>query len=306
MPKYLKKLIYNIIKYPLILIFLKTPLIRLLKKRFKFHRSNKKNIITLTLDTLFQKEYFDKLESKEEIRELINSTLTHGEGRKWVEGYYNKHFKTLDNLKQNKVGSMFLDEAMPIYNRIINYIKKNELGKNKNVYIIQLGSASGRDLEFFTKIYPELNYISTDINDEILNFQKEKYKNSNLSFFKCHAEEIDKCISYYNLENKILILFSVGSLQYVSPNFLKEFFSKIHKYKSLNLFIGEPISLSFIDDDKKMFETRANTSFSYRYDEYANEIKMNVIEKKIIRPYSKNDPVHKKTGHYYLHSKNSS
>ena len=131
MPQYLKKLIYNIIKYPLILIFLKTPLIRLLKKRFKFHRSNKKNIITLTLDTLFQKEYFDKLESKEEIRELINSTLTHGEGRKWVEGYYNKHFKTLDNLKQNKVGSMFLDEAMPIYNRIINYIKKNELEKIK-------------------------------------------------------------------------------------------------------------------------------------------------------------------------------
>ena len=35
----MKKIIYNIIKYPLILIFLKTPLINLLKKRYKFHRS---------------------------------------------------------------------------------------------------------------------------------------------------------------------------------------------------------------------------------------------------------------------------
>ena len=62
-----KKLIYNIIKFPLILIFIKTPLINILKKRFKFHRSLKKrNIIWVTLDTLFQQEYFNKLKDNKD------------------------------------------------------------------------------------------------------------------------------------------------------------------------------------------------------------------------------------------------
>ena len=106
----MKKIIYNIIKYPLILIFLKTPLINLLKKRFKFHRSiKKKNIIMLTLDTLFQREYFNKLKSKEKIRELTDSTLVSGEGRKWAQNYYDKHFQsaTSANLHNSLVLQLF-------------------------------------------------------------------------------------------------------------------------------------------------------------------------------------------------------
>ena len=91
----MRRIIYNIIKYPLILIFLKTPLINLLKKRFRFHRSHvlyenkeKRNIIMLTLDILFQREYFNKLKSKEKLRELADSSLGFGEGRKWAQMYY--------------------------------------------------------------------------------------------------------------------------------------------------------------------------------------------------------------------------
>ena len=300
----MKKIIYNIIAYPLILIFLKTPFINLLKKRFKFYRSiKKKNIIMLTLDTLFQREYFDKLKSKEEIRELTDSTLVSGEGRKWAQNHYSKHFQTLDELKKRKTGLISSDKALPVFTRIIDYIKNNQLEKNKNVYIIQLGSSSGKGLEFFYKIYPELNYISTDVNDEILDFQKEKYNYSNFSFFKCYAEDIDECINHFNLENKILILFSSSSLQYVNPYFLKEFFNKINKYDNLNLFIVEPLSLIFIDNSKKMSDNRGNISYSHRYNEYANEVKIKIIEEKIIRLYAKNDPNHKYTGHYYLHLK---
>ena len=94
----MKKIICNIIKYPLILIFIKTPFINILKKRFKNHRSLKNiNIIRFILDTLFQREYFCKLKNKEEIRELTNSTLIDGEGRKWAQNYYDKYFKHLMN-----------------------------------------------------------------------------------------------------------------------------------------------------------------------------------------------------------------
>ena len=146
----MKKIIYNVIKYPLIIIFIKTPFINILKRRFKNPQLLKKrNIIWFVLDTLFQREYFSKLKNKEEIRELTNSTLIDGEGRKWAQSYYDKHFQTLDELKKRRIGTMSHNDATPIFERMINYIKSNDLSDDKNTYIIQLGSSSGRDLEFF-------------------------------------------------------------------------------------------------------------------------------------------------------------
>ena len=300
-----RKIIYNIIKYPLILIFIKTPLINILKKRFKNHRSLKKrNIIWFVLDTLFQREYFNKLKNKEEIRELTNSTLIDGEGKKWAEIYYNKHFQTLDELKKRRTGIMPSNDAQPIFERIINYIKSNNLSDDKNTYIIQLGSSSGRDLEFFLKIFPKLNYISTDINDEILDFQKEKYSYPNLEYFKCYAEDIDECINHFKISDKNIILFSSGSLQYVNPFFLEEFFLKIKNYKNLNLFISEPVSLLFIDNSGLISYNRGNISFSHRYDEYTKNSNLNVIENQLIRPHSKDNKQHAQKGLFYLQVSN--
>ena len=301
----MRKIIYNIIKYPLILIFIKTPFINILKRRFKNHRSLKKrNIIWFVLDTLFQREYFNKLKNKEEIRELTNSTLINGEGKKWAEYYYNKHFQTLDELKKRRIGIMSSNDASPMFERIINYIKLNNLSDDKNTYIIQLGSSSGRDLEFFLKIFPKLNYISTDVNDEILNFQKEKYSYPNFKYFKCYAEDIDKCINNFKISNKNIILFSSGSLQYVNPFFLEEFFSKIKNYKNLNLFISEPVSLLFIDNNKLISDNRSNISFSHRYDEYAKNSNLSIIQNQVIRPYSTDDKQHSQTGHFDLQVSN--
>jgi len=298
----MKKIIYNIIKYPLILIFIKTPFINILKRRFKCHRSSKKrNVIWFVLDTLFQREYFNKLKNKEEIRELTNSTLIDGEGKKWAEHYYNKHFQTLDELKKRRIGIMSLNDGLPIFERMINYIKSNNLSDDKNTYIIQLGSSSGRDLEFFLKIFPKLNYISTDVNDEILNFQNEKYSYPNLKYFKCYAEDIDKCINHFKISEKKIILFSSSSLQYVNPFYLEEFFSKMKNYKNFNLFINEPLSLSFIENNKLIYDYRGNTSFSHRYDEYAKKLGLNIINSEIIRPYSTDNNQHHDKGHYYLH-----
>ena len=289
-----RRFIYNIIKYPLILIFLKTPLIKILKKRFRFHRTNltnkSQNIIMLTLDTVFQKEYFNKLKSKEEIRDLTDSSLSSGEGEKWAQHYYEKNILQL---------GLILDET--IYTRMVNYIKTNNLQENKDVHIIQLGSSSGRDLEYLFKIYPELNYISTDINDEILNFQKKKYKFKNLKYYKCYAEDIDKCINHFNLSNKIIILFTCGSIQCVNPYFLEQFFSKISTFEQLNLFISEPISIRFIENSENLSESRGNIFFSHQYGKYALNAKMKIVEKKIIHLFAKDDPNHKDTATYYLH-----
>jgi len=297
----MKKIIYDVIKYPLTLIFIKTPFINILKRRFKYHRFRKKSIIWFVLDTLFQREYFNKLKNKKEIRELTNSTLIDGEGKKWAEDYYNRHFQTLDELKKRRIGIMSLNDASPMFEGMINHIKSNNLSDDKNTYIIQLGSSSGRDLEFFLKIFPKLNYISTDVNDEILNFQKEKYSYPNLKYFKCYAEDIDKCINHFKISDKNIILFSNNSLQYVNPFFLKEFFSKIKNFKNLNLFISEPVSLLFIDNLNLISDNRVTISFSHRYDKYAKNSNLTIIENQVIRPYSMDDKKHSGTGHFDLH-----
>lgn len=298
----MKKIIYNVIKYPLIVIFIKTPFINILKKRYKNHRFlKKKNIIWFVLDTLFQREYFNKLKNREEIRELTDSTLIDGEGRKWAQYYYDRHFQTIDELKKRRTGRLSKNDADPIFEKMINYIKSNNLSDDKNTYIIQLGSSSGRDLEFFLKMFPKLNYISTDVNDEILNFQKEKYSYPNLKYYKCYAEDINECIDNFKISDKNIILFSSGSLQYVNPFFLKEFFSKIKYYKNLNLFISEPVNLLFIDNLNLISDNRGDISFNHRYDKYAKNSNLNIIDNQVIRPYSKNDKLHCQTGHFDLH-----
>ena len=300
-----KKIIYNIFKYPLILIFIRTPLINILKKRFKHHRYLKnRNKIWFILDALFQKEYFNKLKNKYEIRELTNSSLIDGLGRKWAEHYYNNHFQTLDELKKRKIGIMSSNDVLPIFEKMINFIKSNHLSDDENTYIIQLGSSSGRDLEFFLKVFPKLNYISTDVNDEILDFQKENHNHSNFKFFKCYAENIDECINYFNISNKNIILFSIGSLQYVNPFFLVEFFSKIKNYKNLNLFISEPVNLLFIDNNNLISDNNGNVKFSHRYDKYAINSGLNIIENKVIRLYSTDDKQNCHKGHFNLQISN--
>lgn len=302
---YMKKIIYNIIRYPLILIFIKTPLINILKIRFKkIHFNKKRNLIWSILDTLFQKEYFNKLRNYNEIRELTNSTLVNGQGRKWAEYYYNNHFQTLDALKKRRAGTMSSYDAEPIFKKIINFIKSNNLSNNKNTYIIQLGSSSGRDLEFFLKIFPKLNYISTDVNNEILDFQKEKYNYLNLKYFKCYAEDIDRCIDYFKISDKNIILFSIGSLQYVNFFFLKEFFSKIKNYKNLNLFISEPVSLKFFGNSDIISHHRGNTSFSHPYNQLIKKLDINIVESKLIKPYEEVHKQHVNTGHFYVHVQN--
>ena len=61
-----KSIIYKIIRYPLIFLFLKTPLINILKNNWKYHRE-KRNILMRNLNIFFSKEYFSKLKDKKKL-----------------------------------------------------------------------------------------------------------------------------------------------------------------------------------------------------------------------------------------------
>ena len=119
----------------------------------------------------FSKEYYSKLKNIEEINILNKSVLIDGTGKKWAEYYYNKHFQTLDELKNSTQGIMSYNDANPVFEKMINFIRSNNFSEDENTYIIQLGSSSGRDLEFFSKIFPKCK----------LHFYRHKLRNIEFS-----------------------------------------------------------------------------------------------------------------------------
>jgi len=267
-------------------------------KKFRFR---KRNIFWSLLSYIFWIEYYAKLNDPKEISEISDSTHSDGEGRKRSEFYYNTHFKNLDNLKKQKQGIMTLDKARPIFTEIISFIRNNNLENDTNTFIIQIGSASGLDLKFFYDQFPKLNYISTEINDEILNFQKDKYNFPNFKFFKCHAEKIDRCFEEFNLKDKRIILFSDGAATCLQPYFLNIFFNIIKSHKNLIFFLIEAIDLRIIKTLKgASSKHRSGICFSHNYSQYAQKNNLKIIQEQIIEPYSKDDANHQYTGHYYL------
>lgn len=225
----------------------------------------------------------------------------------YINSYYNK-VKSLHDLKKTKLSKSNLSywKAFVVYEKIVNFVNKNNLN-SKNTYIIQVGSCSGRDLFFFSSLFPNINYVSTDIDNNILNFQKKKYHDfKNFLYTKCFAHQIDICLHKYNLFNKRVILFSCSSLQYVHPLLLKFFSKKIKLFKKIDLFILEPVSRAFVNSSETSLSKLRGIdgSISHKYSLFFKE--MTLIEKKLIYPYSisrKSNPSNYDSAHYYLHCK---
>ncbi|RPF76824.1 MAG: hypothetical protein CBE14_001820 [Rickettsiales bacterium TMED254] len=299
MKKFLK-LFYNLIKYPASLIFFKTPLKKILISYMKNYRSIKnRGLLFKFISTLFWEEYYNKLDLKEKDR-IRDLTLSFGEGKLWASQYYKEKLQTFDDLKKIKIGSMTKFDCNIIYTKIFNYVE--DLSKtfdHKNIYLLQIGSSSGRDLNFFRNYFPKINFISTDINDEILNFQKKNYNYPNFKFFKLYAKNIKECIKHFDIYEKKKIIFSIGSAQYFSPVELDIFFNAISKLNDVEFFLDEPISIDFLNQNKHSSH-RHNISYNHKYDEYAEKNELIIVKKKITFPFSKKDLNHLDTCNYFL------
>lgn len=292
--------IKQIIKYLIKVLILYTPFYYYIKKNSKTYRFKKKTFLSPFIK-IFLDECYPRISNPSLQREITDSTLVGGEGIKWAEKFHNQRFKNFKDLENKRVGLISADEAYPIFRDIHSFIIKNKLQEDKDLYLIQLGSCSGSDLNFFYEIFPNINFISTDINDEILDFQKTKYNYKNFKFFKTHAEDINTCFEEFNLYDKKVIIFSVGSLQYVNPDFLELFFNKLNILQDLNLFICDQVSIDFMDNHLNTKSShRFDIVFNHRYKAYAGS-NSKIIKNQIIRPHSKEDNKNFDVAHTYLH-----
>jgi len=259
---------------PLIGFFIKNFFLSLTKKYIKSFRLNdfKGNLLIFNLINIaFYEEYFLKLKDQTEIKEIEENVFVFSK-----RGYIDSTNYYYNNFSAKGVNKDYFEF-------IFNFINKHKIDN-----ILQIGSSGGMDLNNIYENYNDKKYIFTDIDEEIIKLGKERYGDKFL-YFECFAHEIDKCLSHYNIKKNILI-FAIGSAQYVTPFRFKEFFENLKNYKNslaknfeggIYVIFIEPAELDFLKQ-KKMYSMRKAYAFNYKYKEFAERLGCKIKTCKII------------------------
>ena len=265
-------------------ILIKSGIIFLFEKRIFKYRSlkyeNKSifpfikkyyHIIDYFLVTVvYFRNYYSKLKDPRKQREISFKTLENGEGVKWAKHYFDINSK----------GNIHRKEREDIYNKTSELIVEKSLN-NKKTLFINIGSSSGLDLMHFYNKFNEMFYLSTDINNEIIDFQKEMYKGLNINYFigsaDSVAENLDALGKKYTAEK--VIIFCNGSLQYEIPFFLNKSFESLKKSKLKFFFcMTEAFELKFKNIDSY---NKKNILWMHNYPKYISENNLKIFWQKI-------------------------
>tara|TARA_E500000178_G_scaffold329363_1_gene360224 strand:+ start:30127 stop:31008 length:882 start_codon:yes stop_codon:yes gene_type:complete len=281
----MRKIIIKVISF----ILINSGLIFLIEKRILRYRSLKyenksifpflkryyHSIDYFLVTIVYFKNYYSKIKDPKKQREISFSTLNNGEGVKWARHYY-----------ENRKGNVHRIERENIYEKTSELIINNSLN-NKKTLFINIGSSSGLDLVYFYKKFDEMVYLSSDINNEIINFQKEIYDNYNFNYFKGPADlvakNLDTLAKKYNSEK--IIIFCNGSLQYEIPFFLNQGLENLKNSKVRFFYcIAETYELRFTNTDSYH---RKNILWTHNYPKYILKNDLTILWQKI----SKEDQV---------------
>ena len=247
-------------------------------------------------------------ENNPDKRETLKSICMGGEcGRNWAEFYQNQfaasgHEGTID--LNSKVGHMTYKEACPAIDEISAI-----LGNASSRYlVIQIGSSSGKEIAYFTKMFPQHEFVGTDIFDEVLEYSSNYHNYPNLSFVKCSAKEIGNIFNILDIDikNKPVLICAFASLNYVQPEHLTIFFNSLGRFANLKIILGEGGNESKGKPDKiKTSIYRGNFSYTHDYKWYAEKSGIETVKCEIIRPYYPYEdfPTHENTVHYFYYGK---
>tara|TARA_X000000950_G_C13760804_1_gene596730 strand:- start:180 stop:1088 length:909 start_codon:yes stop_codon:yes gene_type:complete len=239
----IKTFLIYLIKRLIVFLFVKTKIILLFQNKiFKYRRLIYENksifpfikkrtyLDYFIITSLYFNEYYRNLKNPKIQNQISISTLSNGEGRYWANHYY-----------KSDIGNMHRNNRQKIYKICENLINKNDLN-NFNTYFINLGSSSGLDLLYFYNNFSHINYISSDINSEIINFQKENTfkKINNITTITGSVEKVVEQIysKFKNEKNIKLIFFCNGTLQYLIPYVLEEMLINLKKIKNKFYFLS--------------------------------------------------------------------
>lgn len=233
-------------------------------------------------------------------RELLKSLAMGGNsGKNWAAMYNSRQLDF-----SSRIGHLLFREADPLFDALDEILLQNV---GRRLCVCQIGSSSGREIAYFAKKYPEFSFLGSDIYREVVENSSAHHGQPNLSFELFSAKNIyERLCSLTSLD--AVIVFSSGSLQYVQPEHLSIFFSKLGAISNIQIVLVEPGSESGGSPDKLTGSVwRGNFSYTHDYRFYAEQAGFLTSKSQIIRPYHPYEdfPMHKGTIHYYYHgSKN--
>ena len=95
--------------------------------------------------------------------------------------------------------------------------------------MIQLGASSGKVISHLAEIFPESDCIYSDIFEDVTSFAETKSNLPNLKFVTCPSESLPALVQI--AKNKKVLIISIGSSQYVQPEYIDKTFRLLSKVK---------------------------------------------------------------------------
>ena len=277
----IKKIIYYIFFFPWLFFLIRMNFFKkfIKKKVQKFRYQNPRNIKYRIINYLFFNSFQRYFNNEDELELFISECFHNNEGYLMAKTLYERNNYSIKNLNQKYVGKYLMSELYQLFSDIEKCIIEN---KNKEICLVQIGSSSGRQLEYFSNKFPKINIISCDINDEIIEFQKKKY--SNFIFNVSKAEDVSDVIIKNNFHKSFVIIFSLHSLMNVTKKKINLFFKNLHKLNHGKCFITEAVEKKFYKKNE-IFKYRYPLSFNHNYKYWVNQYHFNLDKFYYKNPY---------------------
>ena len=219
---------------------------------------------------LYFRFYYRNLNDPNKQRKISLNTLGDGEGKYWAKHYYYTGVGKIHRLKRKN-----------IYEETIKLINNYGLDKEDNLFII-LGSSSGKDIEFFYNHFKKFKYISIDVNQEIISFQKEVLNIPNIKYHVGTSEKAADIIKKYQNNNSKILIFTNGTLQYEIPYFLNEMFKSLKTINNKIYFcLAEHYEKTFKENINIKSYHRKNIMWVHNYEQYLKENNFNILFQRV-------------------------
>jgi hypothetical protein len=236
----------------------------------------KKNLLGRLVNALFNQEYY----TRPYFRRLQMLTALNF-GAAGAE-YYDKTRAEYPPKKGEKVGNLDWHKACPALKRVTKLISKYP----KTFCTIQLGASSGKEISYLANIFPDSNFIYTDIDESATDYASKQAILPNLSYVTCPAESIPALAQTVKYER--IIIFSSGSAQYVYPESIDTIFRQLSKIKNkkIDFILDEPgYNLSIDPFSFNGSFPSGHFSYTHNYQFYAEKYGFNINNWDLIQPY---------------------
>ena len=255
----------------------------------------KTDLIGRLVKAFFTKEYYTRQPGS---RMEIQRKLMGGQsGACWAE-YYDQQREGFPPKKgEKKIGNLEWHQSCPAVTQITKLINTDP----KKFCLIQLGASSGKEISYFAKVFPETVCIYTDIFESVTTQAKTKLSLPNLNYVTLPAESLP-ALAQTSKKPRVLI-FSLGSSQYVYPEQLDYMFRLLSKIenKEIEFILDEPGDNSEINPTILMGSLpRGGFSYTHNYQFYAEKNGFITKTWDLIEPYTPQEdfyPLHQGTVH---------